>query len=82
MAKNVSTRTKEADAIYAAIALRISTRLGDLGWSPTDLAAAMGTTTGAAKNWVSGFCLPQVHRIEELCRVLSMTPNELFLGRK
>lgn len=44
----------------------------------TDLAVLLHRSVGAVSNWEKGSNLPDADTIEEICKILEVTPNELF----
>lgn len=48
------------------------------GLTQLDLAVKLHRSVGAVSNWEKGVNAPDVDTIEEICRILDVTPNEIF----
>ena len=48
------------------------------GLTQTELAVLLHRSVGAVSNWEKGVNCPDVDTIEEICRILEVTPNEIF----
>lgn len=47
-----------------------------------ELADKLGVTDKSVSKWETGKCLPDVSLYKELCNILEITLNELFIGEK
>lgn len=56
----------------------ILSRLKNMKKTQTWLAMQMGTTRAAVNNWVRGESFVKTGQISKLCKVLEITPEELF----
>lgn len=48
------------------------------GLTQTELAVLLHRSVGAVSNWEKGVNCPDVDTIEDICRILEVTPNEIF----
>ena len=50
------------------------------GITQAELAEILNITDRAISKWENGICMPDVSTIEELCKILNITINDLFSG--
>lgn len=50
------------------------------GLTQSELAEKLGLTDRAISKWENGNCIPDVSNIQELCKILNITINDLFSG--
>ena len=47
----------------------------------SELAEKLNVTDRAISKWENGVCLPDVNNVQELCKLLEITINDLFSGQ-
>lgn len=48
------------------------------GLKQSDIADRLNKTKSAISNWETGLNLPNPDEVEQLCRILDVTPNQIF----
>lgn len=52
----------------------------DKGLTQSDVAEKLNVTDRAISKWENGNCIPDASNIQELCKILNITINDLFSG--
>ena len=58
----------------------ISIKRKEKGITQSDLAELLGISDRAISKWENGNCLPDASNMQELCKILNITINDLFSG--
>lgn len=58
----------------------ISSKRKEKGLTQSDLSERLNISDRAISKWENGNCLPDVSNIQELCKILGITINDLFSG--